>query len=111
MSYTLTVYCSDCNPPKHTGSRQTAIGAKATAGKTVSFHESMYKKYKGKQILLTIYDDDRETVLSKHMPVVQDFHRDGAKKIDLYIGERNKYECDCNNHEWSLKPCNFEIIK
>ena len=105
MSYRLTVYCSACNSPR--GSRQTAIGATATAGLTVAVPESMFRRHKGERIHLTIYDDDG-TVMSEHLPYIQDIHGNSSNVIDLYIGERDR--CDCNHHPWSCKPCDFEFI-
>jgi len=105
MSYKLTVYCSACNSPK--GSRQTAIGATATAGLTVAVHKNLYKQHKGRRIHLIIYDNNGN-VMSEHLPYIQDIHGNSSDIIDLYIGERDV--CDCNRHPWSLKRCNFEFI-
>ena len=105
MSYKLTVYCSDCNSPK--GSRQTAIGATATAGLTVAVHKNLYKQHKGKRIHLKIFDD-RGNILSEHLPYIQDIHGNSSNVIDLYVGERDV--CDCNKHPWSGKNCSFEFI-
>lgn len=106
MSYKLTVFCSACNSPK--GSRQTAIGAVATAGLTVAVHKNFYRNHKGKRIHLIVYDNDRRTILSEHLPYIQDIHGNSENVIDLYIGERDR--CDCNHHPWSCKPCDFEFI-
>lgn len=105
MSYKLTVYCSACNSPP--GSRQTAIGVKATAGLTVAVHKSLYKDHKGDRIHLKIYDEEGN-IMSEHLPYIQDIHGNKSNVIDLYIGERNT--CDCNNHPWSGKRCSFEFI-
>ena len=105
MSYKLTVYCTACNSPK--GSRQTASGATATAGLTVAVHRDFYKKNKGRRIHLTIYDNNGN-IMSEHLPYIQDIHGNSSNVIDLYIGERDR--CDCNNHPWSGKRCNFEFI-
>ena len=105
MSYKLTVYCSACNSPK--GSRQTAIGATATAGLTVAVHKSLYKEHKGQRIHLKIYDD-RGNIISEHLPYIHDIHGNSNNVIDLYIGERNV--CDCNKHPWSGKRCSFDFI-
>ena len=110
MSYTLTVYCSDCNWPKHTGSRETKIGETATAGLTVAVCKKLYDKYKGRRIHLTVYDKNKETILSEHEPYIQDIHGNKDDVIDLYIGERPENECDCKNHIWSLKPCDFYLM-
>ena len=106
MSYRLTVFCSACNSPK--GSRQTAIGAVATAGLTVAVCKSLYRAHKGRRIHLKVYDNNRRTILSEHLPYIQDIHGNSDNVIDLYIGERDK--CDCNHHPWSNKPCDFEFI-
>ena len=106
----LTLYCSDCNPPKHTGNRQTASGDVATAGYTVSFDKSLYDIHKNKRILLKIYDKTGKKVIASHMPYIQDFHTEGPNIIDFYIGERNKNQCDCRYHEWSGKPCSYEFL-
>lgn len=45
------------------------------------------------------------------MPYIQDIHSNADNVIDLYIGERDDYKCDCANHEWSGKPCDFELLK
>lgn len=105
MSYRLTVFCSACNSPK--GSRNTKIGAQATAGLTVAVCKKLYNKYKGQRIHLTIYDDEGKK-LSDHLPYIQDIHGNDDDVIDLYIGERE--ECHCDNHPWSDKPCDFEFI-
>ena len=111
MSYTLTVYCSDCNWPKHTGSRQTKIGATATAGLTVAVCEDLYKKYKGRRIHLKVYDDKKKkNIISEHEPYIQDIHGNDDDVIDLYVGERPKNKCDCDYHIWSGKPCDFYLI-
>lgn len=106
MSYRLTVFCTACNDPK--GSRQTASGATATAGLTVSVPKSFYRAHKGERIHLIVYDNDRRTILSEHLPYIQDFHSNSDNVIDLYIGERDR--CDCRHHPWSNKPCDFEFI-
>lgn len=109
MSYKLTCYCSDCNYPQHQNSRATKIGAIATAGLTVAVCEDLYNKYKGRRIHLIVYDKDKKTVLSEHLPYIQDIHGNSDNVIDLYIGERGKYLCDCKNHIWSGKPCDFKL--
>ena len=93
MSYILTVFCSACNSPK--GSRQTAIGATATAGLTVAVHKDLYKQYKGRRIHLKIYDEEGN-ILSEHLPYIQDIHGNSSNLIDLYIGERDR--CECSKH-------------
>ena len=103
--YILTVFFSTCNSPK--GSRQTAIGAKAIAGLTVSVCKSLYSEYKGKRIHLIIYDNDG-SIISEHLPYIQDIHGNSSDVIDLYIRERNS--CDCKRHPWSKKRCLFEFI-
>lgn len=105
MSYKLTVYCTACNSPR--GSRQTASGATATAGLTVAVHRDFYKKHKGERIHLVIYDN-YGNVMSEHLPYIQDIHGNASNVIDLYIGERNR--CECNYHPWSGKKCDFEFI-
>jgi hypothetical protein len=106
MSYRLTVFCSACNSPR--GSRATASGAQATAGLTVAVWESLYRQKKGKRIHLIVYDNDKRTILSEHLPYIQDIHGNGNNVIDLYIGERDR--CDCIHHPWSNKPCDYEDI-
>ena len=105
MSYRLTVYCSACNYPK--GSRNTKIGATATAGLTVAVNKSLYANYKGRRIHLYVYDDNGN-ILCEHLPYIQDIHGNSNDVIDLYIGE---YEgCPCNSHPWSGKRCDFELL-
>ena len=68
----------------------------------------MYKEHESDRIHLTIYNDDGK-ILSEHLPYIQDIYGNSSNVIDLYIGERK--ECDCNNHPWSKKRCDFKFIK
>ena len=53
------------------------------------------------------YDNDRRTILSEHLPYIQDINANSDNVIDLYIDERDK--CAYNKYPWSNKPCDFEF--
>ena len=88
--YKITCYCSACNSPP--GSRETASGAKATAGVTVAVHPSKYVKNKVINI---------EGIGERK---IQDKHGNSTNVIDVYIGEFKK--CPCSSHPFSGKTCN-----
>lgn len=116
MSYILKIYCTACNSPK--GSRQVKYSPStediargmpkvATAGYTVAVHSNLYNVNKGRRIELYIKDENGK-VIASHQPFIMDIHGNTSDVIDFYIGERE--ECDCRNHPWSNKTCEFKFL-